>query len=164
MRNAFWVCKLCNGIVWKGLATLRRKKRGRWEDYNGTGTVSAASPLWNRPLLWEYVMVIFLWNNALWKWTHTWWVINLHRLMMGKWRMLLFYFKRKWLVGVSGAKRNRNNGTSQPECENRNEVFALSIQMPTSTGSNERKREQWWPLLMEREWPLIVIHPNKTKI
>lgn len=87
--------------------------------------------------------------------------INLHRLMTGKWRRPRLYFGGRWLSG----KRRGNNSTSRQDFKNRwGVVRTVDVYLTLSRAKARSPLQQQWSMLMDHEWPLIVIRPNKTKI
>lgn len=166
MRNAHWVCKLCNGNVWKGLSALRRQRRGLWEHDDGNGTVSTALALWNgafcENMSWSFSSETMYFGSGPTLGGH-----QFARVNDGKMENAPFLFWREMTIRLcllerEGGKQRYESTRAQKQmwCCSRHRSCLCSFK-------REKERspfQQQWSLLMDHEWPLIVIHPNKTKI
>ena len=100
-------------------------------------------------------MVIFLWNNALWRRTLTCWA----SAGVNDWKIETdpCLFGGKWLsvsVWREGEKQRRKKTTEESE-------------MPTARPWKKREKKfplkQQWLSLMAHRWTLTVIHPTEQK-
>lgn len=167
MRNAHWVCKLCSGGVWKGLPALRRQQRGLWEHDDGNGTAYAGLAPWNgafcENMSWSFSFETMYFRSGPTLGGHQ--CVRVNGRKNWEWRTALFLFWGAGGVTISQCLKEREVETTVRVDKSAKTDAVLFLAIDAYLCSIKREKDgsplrQQWSLLMDHEWPLIVIHPN----